>query len=73
MPIIIMGGGLFDCFVCECEAVELALSLFSVDCSRDLTLSDFLSFLFGTHTNSVSSARSPPSFNSSSEVISLGF
>jgi hypothetical protein len=26
----IMGGGLFD-FFCECEAEELALSIFSVD------------------------------------------
>jgi hypothetical protein len=31
MPLIIIGGSLFDCFVCKCEAVVLALSIFSVD------------------------------------------
>jgi hypothetical protein len=37
-----MGGGLFDSFVCECEAEELALSLFSLDCSGDFTSPNFL-------------------------------
>jgi hypothetical protein len=38
-----MGGGLFDSFFFgECEAEELALSLFSVDCSGDYTSANFL-------------------------------
>jgi hypothetical protein len=37
-----MGGGLFYPFLCECEAEELALSLFSVDCSNDFTSANFL-------------------------------
>jgi hypothetical protein len=40
-----MGGGLFDSFVCDCEAEELALSLFSGDCSGDFTSANFLFFL----------------------------
>jgi hypothetical protein len=44
---LIMGGGLFSCFVCESEAVELALFLFSVDFSGNFTSANFLfSLLF---------------------------
>jgi hypothetical protein len=42
MPVIIMDGGLFGCFVCECEAVLLALSLFSVD--LHLNLNSFFTY-----------------------------
>jgi hypothetical protein len=37
-----MGGGLFGCFVCECEAEGLAISLFSVDCFGCFTSANFL-------------------------------
>jgi hypothetical protein len=50
-----MGGGLFGCFVCECEAVMLALS--SVDRFGDFTWAYFLFFLsFSTCAHFVSSA-----------------
>jgi hypothetical protein len=47
MPVIIMGDGLFGCFVCECEAVVLALSLFSVFCFSDFYIGQ-LPFILAT-------------------------
>jgi hypothetical protein len=37
-----MGSRLFGCFVCQCEAVELALFLFSVDRSGEFISANFL-------------------------------